>query len=212
MTVDAGGAASPRSDFLIGDRTLVVGDGAGGVVDLAGRPAADGRRPRASTRIHDFERHARPVVGDRASQRDKGFVTADAAGRGPRPLRDLGQTLLSLRPPARRLRAVVFAPKADGVVVVDGDGRIVALARRQPAPRGHARHALRQGLVRGLRGAGVRLAVDRRHRRLRAQAQPDAAALRHAQGHVLLAAFAVPLALLAAHVRREFMHPRSSAT
>ena len=64
----------------------------------------------------------------------------------------------------------------------------VAVGARQSAPGGDARDPLRQGLVRGLLRAGVRVAVHGRHRRLRGQAQPDAADLRHAQGHVLRAA------------------------
>ena len=48
VTDVAGGPDVPVTalGFLIGDRTLVVGDGSGGVVDLAGRSAA-GRRPAA---------------------------------------------------------------------------------------------------------------------------------------------------------------------
>ena len=44
----------------------------------------------------------------------------------------------------------------------------------------------------GYAQARVRLAVDRRHRRLRAEVQPDAADLRHAQGHGLRAALRDP--------------------
>ncbi len=58
--------------------------------------------------------------------------------------------------------------------------RARSLRARESASGNQLADALRQGLVRGLRPARIRLAVDRRHRRLRAEAQPGPADLRHA--------------------------------
>ncbi|MNH17579.1 hypothetical protein D3C79_772600 [compost metagenome] len=55
----------------------------------------------------------------------------------------------------------------------------------QPAPGSVVQRAVGQGLVRELRRAEVRLAVDRFEHRLRAQAEPVAADLRYPEGRVL---------------------------
>ena len=97
--------------------------------------------------------------------------------------------LLDLRPPAacsiagrrRTVTALAVDPKGDGAVVVAG-GEVLQPVDRQPAPRDQPPHALPAGLVRGLRGAQVGVAVHRRLRRLRTQAEPVAADLRDPQG------------------------------
>src|SRR5262249_54285122 len=60
--------------FLIGDRTLVVGDAAGGVSSWQVLPGAGGER--RLQRIHEFAPHDAAVVAFAPSRRDKGFVTA----------------------------------------------------------------------------------------------------------------------------------------
>ena len=134
--------------------------------------------PRAGaglTRIHRFTPHAAPVVGFAASRRDKGFVTADAKGSLHVSFGTSGRTLLSLDTPGGDpIQAVAFAPKADGLLTLDGSGPAPELEARQPPSGDHARHAVREGLVRRVPGARVRLAVHRRHRRLRVEVQPDA--------------------------------------
>ncbi len=107
--------------FLLGDRTLVVGDSRGGVSSWQVVPPPEGGE-RHLTRIHEFSRHASPVVAIAASRRDKGFVTADASGQVQVHYGTTGKTLLSPRAPAGDLRAIVFAPKADGLLTVDGVG------------------------------------------------------------------------------------------
>ncbi|MBI2200188.1 MAG: hypothetical protein HYU42_16575, partial [Candidatus Rokubacteria bacterium] len=107
--------------FLIGDRTLVVGDARGGVStwQVVSPPQGGERR---LTRIHEFTPHAGPVVAISASKRDKGFVTADASGQLHISYGTSGKTLLSPPAPAGDVRSVVFAPKTDGILTVDGKG------------------------------------------------------------------------------------------
>ena len=82
--------------FLIGDRTIVVGDAAGGVSTWQMVPPPSGGEKRL-TRIYQFQGHPGPVVAIDASERDKGFATADPSGRVLIQYGTSGETLLSLK-------------------------------------------------------------------------------------------------------------------
>jgi phosphate transport system permease protein len=133
-TIDAGeGAAVTVLDFLVGDRTLVVGTQAGRVATWQVVPGPLRGAPRL-TRIHEFLRHAAPIAASAASRRDKGFMTADAAGGVHVNYGTSGETLFVLRAETSGVRAVVFAPKADGVLAVDGQGRVSHWRLDNPHP------------------------------------------------------------------------------
>jgi phosphate transport system permease protein len=131
-TIILGTAPVTALSFLIGDRTLIVGDRAGAVSSWQIVPPPMGGAPRP-IRIHDFEPHGAPVVAISASRRDKGFITADTAGHVKLRYGTSGQTLLTFGE-GTGLRGVTFAPKADGVIAVEGDGRLVhwRLENRHP--------------------------------------------------------------------------------
>ena len=79
VEIAAGGAPVTAMEFLIGDRTLVVGDAAGRVSSWQVVPPPQGG-PARLTRIYDFTKHDAPVVALSASKRDKGFVSGDTRG------------------------------------------------------------------------------------------------------------------------------------
>jgi phosphate transport system permease protein len=85
-------------------------------------------------RMHEFPRHGAAVAAFSASARDKGFVTADVRGGLHVSYGTSGQTLLRLSQPAAPLQAVVFAPKADGLVTVAADGRLADWRLDNPHP------------------------------------------------------------------------------
>ncbi|MGH7365587.1 MAG: ABC transporter permease subunit, partial [Candidatus Rokuibacteriota bacterium] len=86
------------------------------------------------TRIHQFQGHPGPVVAISASGRDKGFVTADAAGGLHVHYGTSGKTLLSMRDGGGRIQSVVFAPKADAVLAADPRGAISQWKLDNPHP------------------------------------------------------------------------------
>jgi phosphate transport system permease protein len=118
--------------FLNGDRTVVVGDRSGAVTTWQVIPPPTGGAARL-TRIYTFTAHPAPVIAASPSRRDKGFVTADAAGGLHLNYGTSGTTLLRLQEGAG-LRAVVFAPKADGFVTTDERGRLSHWAVHNPHP------------------------------------------------------------------------------
>jgi phosphate transport system permease protein len=118
--------------FLLGDRTLVVGDGAGGVSTWQLLRMDEGE-PRL-VRIHQFAGHSRPVTVMHPSSRDKGFLTADSAGTVHLHFGTTGRTLLTVQAGSAALRAVTFAPKADGLLIADDAGGLSHWALHNPHP------------------------------------------------------------------------------
>jgi phosphate transport system permease protein len=135
-TVDAAtgpGAPVTVVDFLLGDRTIIVGDRAGGVTSWQILSPPTGGEPRL-TRIHEFQKHAGPVVAVSASARDKGFVTADASGTIRVHFGTSGSTLLSLAVKEAGLRTVFFTPKADALLSADAAGTVTHWKLNNPHP------------------------------------------------------------------------------
>ena len=119
--------------FLIGDRTLVVGDQSGAVTTWQVVPPPEGGAPRL-TRIYEFERHKGSVLDISASRREKGFTTADATGEVHLNYGTSGQTLLSWKTAGAALRGIVMAPKADGIVTFDESGAVGQWRLDNPHP------------------------------------------------------------------------------
>jgi phosphate transport system permease protein len=128
VTVSPGVAVTALT-FLLGDRTLLVGDHAGGVSSWQVL-WPQGRL----TRIYQFQSHQGPVIAISGSGRDKGFVTADAAGGLHVHYGTSGKTLLSMREDGGRIQSVVFAPKADAVLTADPRGAISQWKVNNPHP------------------------------------------------------------------------------
>ncbi len=118
--------------FLIGDRTLVIGDSSGGVSSWQ-LLQPNGGEPRL-TKVHDFAPHAGRVIAFAPSRRDKGFVTADASGSVHLHYGTTGRTLLTMKANGGGLDSLTFAPKADGVIAVDAAGRLFHWAVQNPHP------------------------------------------------------------------------------
>jgi phosphate transport system permease protein len=125
------GTAVTVLGFLNGDRTLVAGDAAGGVSSWQ-VVAHDERRGLA--RMNVFAPHGAAVTSFSPSRRDKGFVTGDASGELAVRYGTTGKTLLRLRTGSSPIRAVAFAPKADGVVAVDAAGAVSHFSLKNPHP------------------------------------------------------------------------------
>ncbi|MGH7819149.1 MAG: ABC transporter permease subunit, partial [Candidatus Binatia bacterium] len=79
--------------FVLGDRTLVVGDAAGAVSSWQLLPGSDGESE--LVKVHAFRRHPAGVSKFSPSRRHKGFWTGDAAGELRFHYATTGQTLLA---------------------------------------------------------------------------------------------------------------------
>ncbi len=128
------GEAVTALAYLMGDRSLVVGGAAGHVAVWMPVREHPGTNATHMTAIHRFAPHKSSVTDITISQRDKGFITTDA-GREIRLHHSTSeQTLLTLTPQGGGLRNTYFAPKADGVVSLTEDHRLVHYHITNPYP------------------------------------------------------------------------------
>jgi len=200
------GAAVTEIGFLHGDRTVVIGDAAGGVSSwqVVGLPGAG--EPRF-TRIHEFERHPGPVIAFTPSRRDKGFATADASGQIRLHYGTTGRTLLSLNAGRPDLRAIAIAPKADGLLALHADGAVAHWRLDNPHPEITLRALF--GKV-WYEGYGEPAHVWQSHGGtddFEAKYSLTPLTFGTVKGTLYALLFAVPIALLAALYVSEFMHP-----
>jgi phosphate transport system permease protein len=212
-TVAAGsrpGASITTLAFLLGDRTLVAGDGAGGVSTWQVIPAPGGGERRL-TRIHGFAGHGGPVVAIAASGRDKGFVTADAAGGMRLHYGTTGTTLLSLEGHAGALRSLAFAPKADGVLSIDNQGRLGHWRLDNPHPEITLRSLFGKVWYEGYSEPGHVWQSTGGTDDFEAKLSLTPLVYGTLKGTFYALLIAVPLALLAAVYVSEFMHPNLKA-
>jgi phosphate transport system permease protein len=205
-TVDAGhGAPITALDFLVGDRTLVAGTQAGGVATWQVVPEHAGGAPRLQ-RVHEFERHGAPIVGFASSYRDKGFVAADAGGGVHVDYGTSGETLLTLRAPGD-LRAVVFAPKADGVLAVDSRGHLTQWRLDNPHPEITLRTLFGRVWYEGYSAPAYVWQSTGGSDDFESKLSLTPLVYGTLKGTFYALLIAVPLALLAALYTSEFMHP-----
>ena len=211
--VDATAAGSTVTvlGFLNGDRTLIAGDAAGGVSTWQVLPGPGGGAPRV-TRVTTFAQHAAAVTAVSPSRRDKGFVTADTAGVVRLHYATTGQTLLTLPGNAGAVRAVTFAPKADGVVAVDADGRATHWQVDNPHPEVTLKALFGTVWYEGYGEPAHVWQSTGGTDDFEAKLSLTPLVFGTLKGTVYALLFAVPIALLAALYVSEFMHPALRAT
>jgi phosphate transport system permease protein len=200
------GIAVTALALLIGDRTLVVGDAAGGVASwqvVSG--AAGDRRLR---RIHDFLPHVGPVSAIAPSARDKGFVTADHAGFARLHYGTGGRTLLSVQVLEERLGALTFAPRADGLVAVGNAGGLAHFRVDNPHPEITWRSLFGRLWYEGYPEPAFVWQSTGGTDDFEAKFSLTPLLYGTLKGTFYALVFAVPVALLAALYASQFMHPR----
>jgi phosphate transport system permease protein len=210
-TVDAAaGAAVTVLDFLVGDRTLVVGTQAGGVATWQVVPAVPGGAPKL-TRMDEFRRHMAPVVAFATSRRDKGFVTADRAGNLHVNYGTSGETLLTLRAGAPQTGGVVFAPKADGILAIGSEGQVSHWEVNNPHPEITLRTLFGRVWYEGYSTPEYVWQSTGGTDDFEAKFSLTPLLYGTLKGTFYALLIAVPLALLAALYASEFMHPSVKA-
>ena len=120
--------------YLIGDRSMVIGTGAGEVsVWMPVRLSKESNVTRLQF-IRRMAAHPAAVTAISPSQRDKGFITGDAQGNLFVHYSTSGQTLLRFSGNQSAIRTLMFAPKADGAITMTETGQIATYAIHNPHP------------------------------------------------------------------------------
>ncbi len=191
--------------FLIGDRTVVVGDAAGGVSSWQLLQADGGKR--RLKKIYDFTPHAGPVVAFAPSRRDKGFITSDASGMTQLHYGTTGQTLLTVKAEGGNLSATTFAPKADGVITLDAVGRLSQWALQNPHPETTLRSLFGKVWYEGYAAPAYVWQSTGGTDDFEAKFSLTPLIYGTLKGTFYALLFAIPLALLGALYASQFMHP-----
>jgi len=128
ISVAPSGTSVTALSYLIGDRSLVIGNSAGDVsVWMPVRQTQESTATRFRP-IHHFDAHPSPVTGISTSHRDKGFITGDMQGNVFVHYATSEQTLLKLPGNNQAIRTLTFSPKADGAVVLTDQGELLTYA------------------------------------------------------------------------------------
>jgi len=199
------GAGVSVMGFLIGDRTLVVGDTLGGVISWQLLQADGGER--RLTKTYDFTPHAGAVVAFAPSSRDKGFVTVDASGITRLRYGTTGETLLTLKAEGEGFTGVAFAPKADGVIAVDAMGRFSNWALDNPHPESTLRSLFGKVWYEGYAAPAYVWQSTGGTDDFEAKLSLTPLIYGTLKGTFYALLFAIPLALLGALYASQFMHP-----
>ncbi len=120
--------------YLMSDRSLVVGGASGQIAVWMPVREHAATNTTHMTRIHRFVPHQSAVTDITISQRDKGFITTDAGGEIRLHHSTSEQTLLTLAPQQGALRNTYFSPKADGLVGLAENDRLVHYHISNPYP------------------------------------------------------------------------------
>jgi phosphate transport system permease protein len=191
--------------FLIGDRTIVVGDAAGGVSSWQLLQADGGER--RLKKIYDFTPHAGPVVAFAPSRRDKGFITSDASGMTQLHYGTTGETLLTIKAEGGNLSATTFAPKADGIIALDGAGRLSQWALQNPHPESTLKSLFGKVWYEGYAAPAYVWQSTGGTDDFEAKLSLTPLIYGTLKGTFYALLFAIPLALLGALYASQFMHP-----
>jgi len=196
--------------FLLGDRTLIVGDEAGGVSSWQSVPPPSGGAKRL-TRTYEFAPHGAPVVAVSASKRDKGFATADHTGDVHISYGTSGQTLMSFKAERPGLEALVFAPKTDGLLAADGQGVLALWQVTNPHPEVTLKTLFGKVWYEGYSQPAWVWQSTGGTDDFESKMSLTPLIFGTIKGTLYALFFAVPMALLAALYVSEFMHPSVKA-
>jgi len=196
--------------LLNGDRTLVAGAGSGDVSSWQVVAPEEGGPPRL-TRIHEFARHGAPVVAAAVSRRDKGFVTIDRGGVAHLSYGTSGAKLLEIRAAGNAARAIVYAPKADGIISIDERGALGHWRLDNAHPETTLRTLFGKVWYEGYRSPAYVWQSTGGTDDFEAKFSLTPLIYGTLKGTFYALLIAVPLALLAALYVSEFMHPSVKA-
>jgi len=197
-------AAVSSLTFLIGDRTVIVGDAAGGISSWQMLRNEVGER--VLTKIYEFPECRGSVVSLMPSARDKGFVATDSAGFIHLNYGTTGAELLSIKA-SPEMRTAVLAPKADGIFGVDSNGQITHWELANPHPEINLHTLFGKVWYEGYNSPEYVWQSTGGTDDFEGKFSLTPLIFGTLKGTVYALVFAVPIALLAALYASQFMHP-----
>jgi phosphate transport system permease protein len=120
--------------FLLGERSLIVGDGNGNVstwFEVEDKTSPIGRRLK---KVHPLTSHNGVVTDVAASPRDRGLLSADSKGVIILDYSTSERKLVEFKGEGHPIKVLAFAPKADGAVAIDERGTLYNWKIENPHP------------------------------------------------------------------------------
>lgn len=126
-----GGPASALS-YLLGDQAVAIGTAAGAVEVWF--PVRTPSNLMKFQQIHRFTGHSAAVAQIYYSSRNRDFLTVDSEGNARLHYSTTGKTELQFARPEFPIAAGAFAPKSDGILLVDARKRVTLFRLDNPHP------------------------------------------------------------------------------
>ncbi len=120
--------------FLLGDRSLVVGDEAGDVSVWFEVADPDSPGGKVLKKVHELPPFALPVEEIVPSSRDRSFIASDNGGNINLYHATSEKKLAELKTDGPGVKSLSFAPKGNGILAVDGGGKLYDWNVRNPHP------------------------------------------------------------------------------
>ncbi len=120
--------------WLIGDRSLVMGDDAGGVSVWFQVRDQDNPAELPFREIHVMQSHEAPITTISPSPRNKGFATGDTSGTVRIQYSTTETTMLSRDTAGSSITQLAYAPRTNGIVALNQEGQLYNWAVDNPHP------------------------------------------------------------------------------
>ena len=120
--IDASDSPITLLNFVLGNRSLIVGDRSGNVSTWF--KVKDENNIETLTKVHILASHASEVTSSASSPRDKGIITADAGGNIIVHHTTSEQKHLEIKGKGDYIKSIVIAPKANGILAITKDNNL----------------------------------------------------------------------------------------
>ena len=120
--------------FLLGDRSLLVGDEDGNVSVWFEVPDTSSPTGDVLTKAHQLSPLELPITNITASARDRGFIASDSGGNINLYHATSGQMLKEFKTDGSSVQKLSFAPKSDGIIAIDDKGKMYNWSVDNPHP------------------------------------------------------------------------------
>lgn len=193
--------------FVLGDVSVVVGDAGGHVSTWFPVRGPDNRVFASFRKIHAFRSHRTAVSAIAPSARDKQFLTGSTGGHVMLHHMTSAQTFFSVAS-GSNVTGLTFAPKADGFLCLDGDGRLNHYRLSNPHPEVTFKTLFGKVWYEGYTEPEFVWQSTGGTDEFEPKLSIIPLAYGTAKGTFYAMFFALPLAVLAAIYTSEFAHPR----
>lgn len=193
--------------FLLGDRSLVVGDEAGRVSVWFEVPDKTSPTGAILKRIHQLSPFELPVTQITGSSRDRGLIAGDTAGNINLYHATSNQKLAQLKGDGSSIQRLAFSPKANGITAIDRDGKFYNWNVDNPHPETNLKTLFGKVWYEGYEKPEYVWQSTGGTDEFEPKLSLTPLAYGTIKGAIYALLFAIPLSILSAICVSQFMHP-----